>query len=38
MPLDLDSVLTLIVAIPAAIGGALIGDRLVGWALARGLR
>jgi hypothetical protein len=38
MSLDLDFVLTLIVAIPAAIGGALIGDRLVGWVLARGFR
>jgi hypothetical protein len=38
MMLDLDFVLTLIVAVPAAIGGALMGDRLVGWALARGLR
>lgn len=34
MPLDLDFLLTLIVAIPAAIGGALLGDRVVGWLLA----
>jgi hypothetical protein len=36
MPLDLDLLLTLIVlivAVPAAIGGALIGDRVVGWVL-----
>jgi hypothetical protein len=40
MMLDLDFVLTLtlIVAVPAAIGGALMGDRLVGWVLARGIR
>jgi hypothetical protein len=38
MPLDLDLVLTFIVAVPAAIGGALMGDRLVGWVLARALR
>jgi hypothetical protein len=34
MPLDLDFLLTLIVAVPAAIGGALLGDRVVGWLLA----
>jgi hypothetical protein len=36
MTLDLNFVLTLVVAIPAAIGGALLGDRVVGWLL--GLR
>jgi len=33
MPLDLDLLLAFIVAVPAAIGGALIGDRVVAWVL-----
>jgi hypothetical protein len=33
LPLDLDLLLTFIVAVPAAIGGALLGDRVVGWVL-----
>ena len=33
MPLDLDLLFTFIVAAPAAIGGALLGDRVVGWVL-----
>jgi hypothetical protein len=33
MPLDLDLLLTFIAAVPAAVGGALIGDRVVGWVL-----
>jgi hypothetical protein len=33
MTLDLDLVLTFIAAVPAAIGGALLGDRVVGWVL-----
>ena len=32
---DLDFWLTFIVAVPAAIGRALAGDKAVGWALAR---
>ena len=37
MMLDLNFWLTLAVAIPAAVGGALAGDRVVGWLLARGV-
>jgi hypothetical protein len=33
--LDLDFWLMLIAAVPAGTGGALLGDRAVGWALAR---
>jgi hypothetical protein len=35
MTLDLDFWLMLIAGLPAGIGGALLGDRAVGWALAR---
>jgi hypothetical protein len=33
MPHDLDLLLTFLVALPAAIGGALLGDRIMGWLL-----
>jgi len=35
MTLDLNFWLTLIAGVPAGVGGALLGDRAVGWYLAR---